>query len=201
MLNQQRKAIQFIIIFLGVYVFFTIAYQIWLWWLEPSPDAITRTLAQLLSKLFADANYRQLNAQTGYLFIVNQKPVVRIIEGCNGMAVFITLISFCLAFKSNLKSYLWFVPMAFLLLQSANLLRLFVLVHIKLMHPHLFEFFHTYLFPAALYGAAFLLMVWWVKGVSIYETGMIRLTQTRMKIHQASSIRPIKNKLFTDENK
>jgi hypothetical protein len=32
------------------------------------------------------------------------------------------------------------------------------------------------------------------------ETSMIRLTQTRMKIHHASSIRPIKNKLFTDEN-
>jgi hypothetical protein len=31
------------------------------------------------------------------------------------------------------------------------------------------------------------------------ETSMIRLTQTRMKIHHASSIRPIKNKLFTDE--
>jgi hypothetical protein len=28
---------------------------------------------------------------------------------------------------------------------------------------------------------------------------MIRLTQTRMKIHHASSIQPIKNKLFTDE--
>jgi transposase InsO family protein len=32
-----------------------------------------------------------------------------------------------------------------------------------------------------------------------FETSMIRLTQTRMKIHHASSIRPIKNKLFTDE--
>jgi hypothetical protein len=32
------------------------------------------------------------------------------------------------------------------------------------------------------------------------ETSMIRLTQTRMKIHHASSIRPFKNKLFTDEN-
>jgi hypothetical protein len=31
------------------------------------------------------------------------------------------------------------------------------------------------------------------------ETSMIHLTQTRMKIHHASSIRPIKNKLFTDE--
>jgi hypothetical protein len=28
---------------------------------------------------------------------------------------------------------------------------------------------------------------------------MIRLTQKRMKIHHASSILPIKNKLFTDE--
>jgi hypothetical protein len=28
---------------------------------------------------------------------------------------------------------------------------------------------------------------------------MIRLTQTKMKSHPASSIRPIKNKLFTDE--
>jgi hypothetical protein len=31
------------------------------------------------------------------------------------------------------------------------------------------------------------------------ETSMIHLTQTQIKIHHASSIRPIKNKLFTDE--
>jgi hypothetical protein len=31
------------------------------------------------------------------------------------------------------------------------------------------------------------------------ETSMIQLSQTRMKIHHASSIRLIKNKLFTDE--
>jgi hypothetical protein len=31
------------------------------------------------------------------------------------------------------------------------------------------------------------------------ETSMICLTQTKMKIHHASSIRPIKSKLFTDE--
>jgi hypothetical protein len=31
------------------------------------------------------------------------------------------------------------------------------------------------------------------------ETSMIHLTQTRMKIYHASSIRPIKNKLFSDE--
>jgi hypothetical protein len=30
---------------------------------------------------------------------------------------------------------------------------------------------------------------------------MIRLTQTRMKIHHASSIQLIKNKLFTDNKK
>jgi hypothetical protein len=29
---------------------------------------------------------------------------------------------------------------------------------------------------------------------------MIQLSQTRMKIHHASSIRPIKDKLFSDEN-
>jgi hypothetical protein len=31
------------------------------------------------------------------------------------------------------------------------------------------------------------------------ETSMIQLTQTSMKIHHASSIRPLKNKLFTDK--
>jgi hypothetical protein len=31
------------------------------------------------------------------------------------------------------------------------------------------------------------------------ETSMIQLSQTLMKIHHASSIRPIKNKLFSDE--
>jgi hypothetical protein len=32
------------------------------------------------------------------------------------------------------------------------------------------------------------------------ETSMIQLSQTLMKMHHASSIRPIKDKLFTDEN-
>jgi hypothetical protein len=37
------------------------------------------------------------------------------------------------------------------------------------------------------------------KGAKYYETSMIRLTQTSMKIQHASSIRPVKNKLFTNE--
>jgi hypothetical protein len=31
------------------------------------------------------------------------------------------------------------------------------------------------------------------------ETSMIQITQTLVKMHHASSIRPIKNKLFSDE--
>jgi hypothetical protein len=33
------------------------------------------------------------------------------------------------------------------------------------------------------------------------ETSMIQLSQTLLKIHHASSIRPIKDKLFSDETK
>jgi hypothetical protein len=34
----------------------------------------------------------------------------------------------------------------------------------------------------------------------IYETSMIRLKQTKMKMYHASSIRTIKSKLLTDES-
>lgn len=166
MLNQQRKAIIFIVTFLLVYAGLTIAYQAWLWWLEPTSDSFTTLVTYILSNLHEHASYQALSNQAGYTFLVNQKPVVRIIEGCNGMAVFITLVSFCAAFQSKIKSYIWFLPLSFILLQSGNVLRLYVLVHFKLMHPHLFELFHTYVFPAAIYGVAFLLMVWWVKFVA-----------------------------------
>jgi exosortase/archaeosortase family protein len=84
-------------------------------------------------------------------------------EGCNGMAVWITLLSFTLAFTGKPKTYLWFLPLSFLLLQIGNILRLITLIQLKIQKPDLFEIFHTYLFPAILYAFAFGLMVWWVK--------------------------------------
>jgi hypothetical protein len=58
---------------------------------------------------------------------------------------------------------------------------------------HIFEFLNV---EISLY------LAWLITASKIepcYETSKIGSTQTRMKIHQASSIRPIRNKLLTDE--
>jgi len=159
---KNKNAIQFIVIFITTYLFLNVLYQLVLYFAEPKADLFTEWVTVITGKLFSQSSYKPLENIPGYVFKINNYAVVNIKEGCNGVAVFIAFFSFCLAFKSKFKMYLWFIPLGFILLQTGNIIRLFILIKIKLFYPQNFNFYHVYVFPAIIYLVAFLMMVWWV---------------------------------------
>jgi exosortase family protein XrtF len=156
-------AFKFILIFGVSYLLMSGLYQLVIWAAAPGPDIFTILVAQILPIFIDGIELHSFPSKSGIQIWNNQGALVNIMEGCNGMAVWITLLSFTLAFTGKPKTYLWFLPLSFLLLQIGNILRLITLIQFKIQKPELFEIFHTYLFPAILYAFAFGLMVWWVK--------------------------------------
>ncbi len=151
----------FLIKFIVAYLFGNIAY--WLTTEFFRPDPFTKLAAYLIDNAFYSINTMLKSDASGFIVYFNQKAMVNIAEGCNGMAIFITLFAFCLAFGGRAIAFLWFIPSSFALLQFGNVLRLWLLVQIKYNYTPYFPLFHEYAFPALLYGFAFLIMVFWVK--------------------------------------
>lgn len=164
---ETKKAIQFILIFAISYIVFNGLYQYLLWLYGNSPDPITVFTATLFCKIFPSFSSSIWLFKPAILISLGQKGLVNIAEGCNGIAVISTFISFTLAFKSSIINYLKFVPIAIVLMLLINLFRIYVLVEIKLLKPNYFNVFHTYIFPAILYFIAFVFMVLWVKFITL----------------------------------
>lgn len=167
---ETKKALQFIVIFIIIYIVTNGLYQYILWMYAPIPDPITLYTSLILCKIFPQFNATPLLFDAAVLICKGQQRLVRIAEGCNGMAVITTFLSFVIAFKSNLKNYLKFVPAAIIAILLFNILRLYILIEIKINYTSYFEIFHTYIFPVIIYFITFLLMVFWVKFIGRKQT-------------------------------
>ncbi|MFA9213909.1 MAG: exosortase family protein XrtF [Candidatus Methylacidiphilales bacterium] len=163
---ETKKAIQFIILFAISYIILNGLYQYILWIYAPQPDVLTVYTSAIFCNIFNQFTPTPLLTDAAILISHNQKKLVRIAEGCNGMAVITTFLSFAIAFKSNFKNYLFFIPLAVLSILIINILRLYLLIEIKLVYNNYFDIFHTYIFPAIIYFITFLLMVLWVKFIN-----------------------------------
>lgn len=159
-----RRPLSFLLIFAAAYILLNLLYQALLYFYSPLPDLFTVAVTKITLMLLPNLSYHTIADAPGLQIRDSAHAIVNIKEGCNGIAVWISLLSFIVAFKSNkLKAYLIFIPLSFVCIQICNVLRLFILIRIKIFHPEYFDFFHTYAFPAIIYFFAFLLMVVWVK--------------------------------------
>lgn len=167
---ETKKALQFIIIFIITYVFSNGLYQYILWLYAPTPDPITLYTSLILCKIFPQFNATPLLFDAAVLISKGQQKLVNINEGCNGIALITTFLSFVIAFKSTFKNYLKFVPAAIIAILIFNIFRLYVLIEIKINFISYFDIFHTYIFPAIIYFITFLLMIFWVKFIGRKST-------------------------------
>lgn len=163
---EKKKTTDFIILFASSYIILNGLYQYILWLYAPEPDILTVYTSTIFCNLFNQFTPTPLLTDAAILISYNQKKMVRIAEGCNGMAVITTFLSFAIAFKSNIKNYLIFIPVAIISILIINILRLYLLIEIKLVYNNYFDIFHTYIFPAIIYFITFLLMVFWVKFIN-----------------------------------
>lgn len=158
-----QQPLKFLLLFAAAYIVFNLVYQAILYTWSPLPDPFTLGVTRLTIAMFPDLTYQTITNIPGYKIMDKESVIVNIKEGCNGIAVWISVLCFIFAFRSNLKAYLCYIPLSFILIQISNILRLYILIRIKRNEPQYFNFFHTYAFPAIIYFFAFLLMVLWVK--------------------------------------
>jgi exosortase family protein XrtF len=160
-----NPALKFVVLFIGSYLLMQFLYTSYLWIFQPEIDPLTLYTAKLLLPLFNQSTLIEIPGAAKVQFQINGKAIVNVKEACNGLSVFIALLSFLLAYHGEKRKYLVFIPMSVLVIFLGNLLRLYALIQIKQLYPASFVFFHEYLFPIILYLFAFGIMVVWVKTI------------------------------------
>lgn len=154
------------LVFYGVGLFL---YQQYINYFLPRIDPFSDSIAQIIEFLLG------LHLPNITLFYVETAPiisiqylgneVVNIIEGCNATSVGVLFVAFLVAFKAQLKSYIWFVPLGLSLLFLANIMRIYLLCMVVLYYNDFVTVTHDIIFPGIIYGMVFLLWVFWVKKI------------------------------------
>ena len=106
----------------------------------------------------------------GQLYIEGQTGVL-IGSGCSGLELFLIFAGFIFIFRGTLKHKFWFIPMGLILILALNILRISALALISYYSPEHLDFNHKYTFVVIVYGAIFLLWLWWVNRFSNRKVG------------------------------
>lgn len=173
LLIKYKSVIKFILTFLIVYIFLSVAYKFYLDFSDGSkfyPDYFTNSVAKQSQVLLQEIGY---NAQVvphpdepSMKLIINNKYLARVIEGCNGISIIILYTSFIVAFSGKPKTTIIYVLAGSVLLYVVNLLRIVILTVGLYHYPWRKEALHTVIFPAIIYGMVFLLWMFWVNRFS-----------------------------------
>lgn len=91
-------------------------------------------------------------------------------EPCNGIKVMGLFAIFILTFTGSIKNKLWFIPLGFFILHTANAIRVSILTIVSAKNPESLAFNHDITFQIIMYGIVFLLWYWWVNQFSSYTS-------------------------------
>lgn len=166
LIQKNKGVIKFIVAFLLSYAILSVFYFLFLN-NSTSPDAITMLVADQSMALlngFGYETYGEMNTSDGLVNLFTRgRNVVFIMEGCNAVSIMILFLAFVVAFAKDVKSTLLFALVGLVLIYSMNLLRI-VFLTISLYHyPRFTEILHGVVFPAIIYGAVFILWMFWVR--------------------------------------
>src|SRR5688500_10187872 len=131
MLKDFKPALLFLAKFLAVYFIGNLVYGIFIESFANRPDPLTKLVtAQSADVLRATGFETTVSANTisPTLFLKeNDRVVLRVFEGCNGINVIIVFIAFLFAFGGPARVMLWYLPAGILIIHGANLFRLWLL--------------------------------------------------------------------------
>lgn len=108
--------------------------------------------------IYTDQNYQELSL----MFMVNEKYVVKIVEGCTSVSIMILFLAFIVAFSGSIKTTILYGLVGLVFIYTANIFRIVALAIIIYHRPEYQEIMHSLFFPAIIYGIVFLLWIVWV---------------------------------------
>ncbi|MGV6860149.1 MAG: exosortase X [Putridiphycobacter sp.] len=169
-IKKHKKIIQFIVVGGGLYLLWTLFYNIyvkeqtdWDYYLNDNISNLTIFLLEL----FGYDSMKEIDSDHVIVSLVNSNHRgVWVGDNCNGFKLFSIFSIFMLAFPANWKSKVWFIPLGIIIVHLANVIRIAALVLINDANPALLDFNHDYTFTIFVYAIIFGLWFWWLKKYS-----------------------------------
>jgi exosortase family protein XrtF len=166
MLREFRSTIFFLVRFVSFYVVANLLYGLWVDSFEPRPDPATHVATQnaalVLEMLGWDTLVKNNPAKPKTHLIWNNRNIVSVFEGCNGINVAIVFMSFLVAFGPINRKLIWFTLVGLVIIYVVNVLRIVFLFVVTIRLPDYFYLAHKYLFTASIYVIVFTLWLWWL---------------------------------------
>jgi len=168
--RQYKPTIHFLLKFVIVYITLINVYDYYLKSFDSEliqdTDAATYEVAAQSSNLAEllgfESHIFQHSEESSVVFYLDGQYKVKIVEGCNGIAVMILFLSFVVAFGGRIIDMLLYVPMGIFVIHLSNVVRLTFLTYLFVYHNEYSKEFHDFIFPAIIYGMTFVLWVIWV---------------------------------------
>ncbi|MBT1688316.1 exosortase family protein XrtF [Dawidia soli] len=161
-----RPTIFFLLRFVGLYVLTNMLYGFYITAYHPKPDPITHTVtvqtAAVLRAVWA-VRAKDHGSQPVTNLVFEERSVLAVYEGCNGVNAMLMYLAFILAFGPWRKPMLWFIPIGIVVVHVMNLLRISLLFVVSRFLPDAMYFVHKYLFTAFLYAVIFGLWLIWIR--------------------------------------
>ena len=176
---QSNKAIKiFLIKFFGTYLLLFLVYTFYLGKTQQSSNIfscapITKNVASqtkwLLNKFGYNAEIGQSDHELSMNLFISEKPIARVVEGCNSISVIILFISFIVAFSAKFKTTAIYILAGSLLIYSINILRIAIISIAIYKFPEYESVLHEIIFPLIIYGTTFLLWFIWIQKFSVHK--------------------------------
>ena len=99
----------------------------------------------------------------------NDRKVLYVEDGCNGLELMVLYIGFIVCMPSNIWRKVLFIGAGVVILHMANILRSMALIYIHEYHEAYFDFAHTYVFKLVLYAVTFILWVLYARKIQIFH--------------------------------
>lgn len=165
--NEFKPSILFLAKFVIVYLIGNVLYGLFVTSYEPGPDPATHLVsvqtAWILEVGGFDVSYRDQATKATTQIIHDNRAVLAIYEGCNGINTAIVFLAFIVAFGPLNGRAVWFMLAGLIAIHMANLARIVLLFLVAEYNPEYMYFTHKYLFTAFLYLVIFVLWFVWVR--------------------------------------
>jgi exosortase family protein XrtF len=169
-MREFRPTVTFLIKFLVLYIVGNLLYGLYITYYHPKPDPLTNIVtantAWVLKTCGQPVTTMDHVTKPTTLVLLEQRAILAVYEGCNGLNAIIIFVSFLLAFGPISKPLAWFLPIGVLIIHLTNLGRITLLFFVTEYMPDYLYFAHKFFFTAILYLVIFLLWLVWVNKFS-----------------------------------
>lgn len=166
-ISDNKAFFMFLLRFAGCYIVLAGIYWLFLaQFTPPTPDTVTDVVAKQtvwgIRTVGEDVRMVAHPKVPAWVIYVNNKAIMRVVEGCNAVSVMVLFAAFIVAFYTQFKQVVTYILAGIFIIHILNVFRI-ALLGIAGYHYHQYwDFLHDIAFPAFIYGVVFFLWVVWV---------------------------------------